>query len=354
MAKIIHASDFCLGKQFAGVGKAGDFVRKALKESLERAITQALDKSVDLFIVSGNLFATNLVSRHLTDFVFRQVERLGRIPFVVMPGTSDCLDENSIYWYLPNENRPENFLLLNCRETPYLNFPDSEITVYGMTGFGERISTTGTPLPQRQNLPGVHVVVTCSSENCEELANVSFDYVAVGGTNYQQWSDKAYSSGSPEAQDFDNTEAGQVLLVDFNYGQLTVEKIHTGQLVWKQIELDNARFRYNIEVEEELLKHASEQTLLRISFDGHFVPDGYLDLHMVENDFRTKFCALRIDDARRFGSSGARPAGGDALSSDFTSLLEEAIEKAPADLRPKYLQALVTGNAMLSGKDVIS
>ena len=35
MAKIIHASDFCLGRQFSDIGKAGDFVRRALKESLE-------------------------------------------------------------------------------------------------------------------------------------------------------------------------------------------------------------------------------------------------------------------------------------------------------------------------------
>ena len=35
-------------------------------------------------------------------------------------------------------------------------------------------------------------------------------------------------------------------------------------------------------------------------------------------------------------------------------LVEDAIEKATPELKPRYLQALVTGNAMLSGKDVIS
>ena len=42
-------------------------------------MTLALDRGVDLFLVSGNLFASNMVSRHLVDFVFQQVERLGRI-----------------------------------------------------------------------------------------------------------------------------------------------------------------------------------------------------------------------------------------------------------------------------------
>ena len=47
-------------------------------------------------------------------------------------------------------------------------------------------------------------------------------------------------------------------------------------------------------------------------------------------------------------------------TTDFTQKVEsmqlenQAIEKATPELKPRYLQALVTGNAMLSGKDVIS
>ena len=369
MAKIIHASDFCIGRQFSGIGKAGDFVRRALKESLESAVTLALDRSVDLFLVSGNLFASNMVSRHLVDFVFQQVERLGKIPFVVLPGVRDCLEENSIYRLSSTENRPENFGLLNSRQAPYLSFPESEITVYGATCFGEGTVATEQTLPVKGDLPGVHIAVVNNPESPDDacgsssfgitidtIAKTGFDYVAVGGLDYRQWNDYSCSSGSAETQEFESIESGQVLLVDIGGGRPVIEKCRTGQMVWKQLQLDNARFRYNIELEEELLKHASSGTLLRIRFGGEFTRDGYVDLSALENEFRDRFCCLRIEDTRRLETNRVRVSdpGGDTLLTDYTYLLEDAIEKATPELKPRYVQALVTGNAMLSGKDVIS
>jgi DNA repair protein SbcD/Mre11 len=365
MAKIIHASDFCIGRQFSGIGKAGDFVRRALKESLETAATLALDRSVDLFLVSGNLFASNIVSRHLVDFVTQQVERLGRIPFVVMPGHRDCLEENSIYRLLSGENRPENFYLLNSRQASYLSFPESGITLYGASSVGQGMDS----VPVRSDLPGVHIVAINNSESADvadentgvgafvdAIAKAGFDYVAVGGLDYCQWNDYSFSSGSPETQEFASLESGQVLLVEISRNRPIIEKCRTGQLAWRQLELDNARFRYSIELEEELIKHASSETLLRIHFDGEFSADGYVDLTALENEFRDRFCCLRIEDTRRIGADRVRISGtgGDTLLTDYTYLLEDAIEKATPELKPRYLQALVTGNAMLSGKDVIS
>jgi DNA repair exonuclease SbcCD nuclease subunit len=369
MAKIIHASDFCIGRQFSGIGKAGDFVRRALKESLESAVTLALERSVDLLLVSGNLFASNIVSRHLIDFASQQVERLGKIPFVVLPGLRDYLEENSIYRLLSTENRPENFYLLNSRQAPYLSFPESEITVYEATCFGEGTVATEQSLPVKSGLPGVHIIAVNNPESpdagsgssgfgatVDAIAKAGFDYVGVGGLDYRQWNDYSYSSGSPETQEFESIESGQVLLADIGRSRPVIEKYRTGQMVWKQLELDNARFRYSIELEEELLRHASSGTLLRIRFDGEFTPDGYVDLTALENEFRDRFCCLRIEEARRPETNRVRVGGtgGDTLLTDYIYLLEDAIEKATPELKPRYLQALVTGNAMLSGKDVIS
>jgi hypothetical protein len=369
MAKIIHASDFCIGRQFSGIGKAGDFVRRALKESLEKAVTLALDRSVDLFLVSGNLFAGNMVSRHLADFVLQQIERLGKIPFVVLPGTRDCWEENSIYRLLSAGNRPENFWILNDHQGPYLRLPESEITVHGATCFGDGALATRHSLPTREGLPGIHIAVISDLSSPEDvtgnaslsatidaLTKASFDYVAVGGSDYRQWNDYSYSSGSAETQQFESIESGQVLLADIGQGVPVIEKCHTGQMVWKQLELDNAHFRYNIELEEELLKHASSETLLRIRFGGEFSPEGYIDLSVLENEFRNRFCCFRIEDTRQIEVGRVRigGTGGDTLQTDYTYLLEDALDKTTPELRPRYLQALISGNAMLSGKDVIS
>jgi DNA repair exonuclease SbcCD nuclease subunit len=369
MAKIIHASDFCLGRQFSGIGRAGDFVRKALKESLENAVTLALDRSVDLFLVSGNLFAGNMVSLHLVDFTMQQIGRLGKIPFVIVPGTRDCFNENSVYRYFTSDNQPENLHLLNNRHSSSLSLGDADIHIYGVGCVGEETNWMAVPLPSKNDLPGLHLVALCNRElngsptediamerEITGLAKAGFDYIAVGGSEFRRWSEQAYSSGSPEAQNFEDQETGQVLIVDVNPGQLNVEQVRIGQLTWKDLELDSARFRYSIELEEEMLKHSSPQTLLRIRFGGQLQSDGFVDLQALERDFAGKFCGLRIDETRSFasGNAPATNVGGDALLADYISLLDDAIDKTTPDLRPRYLQALATGSAMLSGKDVIS
>lgn len=368
MAKIIHASDFCIGRQFSGIGKAGDFVRRALKESLENAVTLALERSVDLFLISGNLFAGNMVSRHLADFVLQQIERLGKIPFVVLPGTRDCWEENSIYRHLSMGNQPENFWILNSPQVPCVKLPESDITIYGVTCFAD-VTATEQSLPIKEGLSGTHIAVINGQSSPEAvtgnaslnaavdaLTKAGFDYVAVGGSDYRQWNNHSYSSGSAETQEFESIGSGQVLLVDIGQDFPMIEKCRTGQMVWKQLELDNNHFCYNIELEEEILKHASPEMLLRIRFGGEFTHDGYIDLQVLENELRNRFCCLRIEDARQMEASRVRigGAGGDTLQADYTYLLEDALDKTTPELKPRYLQALVSGNAMLSGKDVIS
>lgn len=369
MAKIIQASDFCLGRQFAGIGKSGDFVRKALKESLENAITLALDRSVDLFLVTGNLFAGNMVSLHLADFAMRQIERLGKTPFVVVPGARDCLKEDSIYRFLTAEGSPENFHLVDGRLVPYLTLTDSGVTIYGIGCHDDGARRGELPTPIGTDLQTINIAAISDYESPEILGDASsmdaliasltragFNYIAVGGPEYKRWSDIAFSSGAPEQQDFADTASGNLLVVDVGSETPEIEQVHTGQLIWHNIVLDNSRFRYGIELEEELLKYASPQTLLRIQFNGDFVVDGYVDLQALENEFGSQFCCLRLEDARNFDQDRLRVAGngGDNLLTDYTYLLEDAIDKATPDLKPRYLQALATGCAMLSGKDVIS
>lgn len=369
MAKIIHASNFQLGRRFSGIGRSADQLRAALKESLELSIRHALDQSVDLFLVTGNLFASNLVSRHLIEFVYGQIERLGRIPFAVVPGNCDCLEENSVYHYLPAEDRPDNLFVVGDSIAPYLNFPDSEVTIYGVHGRDSDVNGAEFPTLIKQNFSGVHIVAIADVSAVESdsagvastdiialLEQSEFDYVAYGGSeSFRALGRKSYCSGSPEVTEFDGTDTGQVLLVDLQNGNLKVEDIPTGQLRWQRLDLASKNYRYNIEIEEELLQKADPQTLLGVRIVGDCINDGFLDLTALEQEMKGKFLFLEIEDARTFSLGAMKGASNSASSlyNDFALLLEEAVAKSPAELRAQYLQAMYTGCAMLSGKDVI-
>ena len=113
MAKILHTGDIHLGIKLTGLGKAGDKVRAALKNSFCRMVDICLESKVDAFIIAGDLFESNKVSKPLLDFALREIARLGNIPAIVIPGTHDCLDENSIYLSLKDQECPDNLFFFN-------------------------------------------------------------------------------------------------------------------------------------------------------------------------------------------------------------------------------------------------
>ncbi len=369
MAKLLLTADLHLGRHFPGLGKSGDLVRKALKDSLEKSIATALESSVDLFLVGGNLFASNLVSRNLIAYVYRQAERLGRIPFVVVPGQQDCLDANSIYRHLPLENRPDNFFITGLTHDVVLSFPDSELTLYAIPDLGDSLPQAGWQTPARRPSAGAHVLVVANRSGIElhepyglspllqqVILKGSFDFHAIGAcAQYRQWAANAYSSGSPEALDFDNDQTGLALLVDIAGEHVSVETIPTGELAWKRLPLDSSQFLYNIEIERELQKFSGANKLLELRVGGGYVGEGFLDLAALERSQCENFCHLRIRDERQPANAALNFGvdNGGSLIGEFSALLKESIDKAPAELRAKYLEALSTGRALLSGKDVI-
>ncbi len=369
MAKILLASDFQLGRQFPGLGKSGDLVRKALKDALEKCVSQALESSVDLLVVSGNLFSTNLVSRNLIDFVYKQAERLGRIPFVVVPGSLDCLDDNSIYLHLPLENRPDNICVLGADHECTINFADSNITVYGVPDFGPDVPQSGWRVPVRTNFEGVHLLIVTNREAFEfaqpnllsptmqqVVLKDTFDLVAIGGfPEFRQWATKVYSSGSAEVLDFGSAESGLCLMTEIESGSLRAEPNPIGELNWKRLVIDTTKFLYNIEIERELQKLAGANTLLRVEISGTAGGDGFLDLSGLERTQSGQFCHLQICDQRNLSVAGVSPINdnGGSLLCEYTALLSDSINKAPGELKAKYIEAMSTGRALLSGKDVI-
>lgn len=369
MAKILLGSDFQLGRQFPGLGKSGDLVRKALKDALEKCVSQALESSVDLFVVSGNLFATNLVSRNLVDFVYKQAERLGRIPFLVVPGSLDCLDDNSIYLHLPFENRPDNICVLGADHECTINFADSGITVYGIPDFGPDVPQCGWRAPIRSSFEGTHILIVANREAFEFgqpsllsptmqqlVLKDSFEFVGIGGSQeYRQWATNVYSSGSAEALDFEHADSGLGLMLEISDGQLSAEPNPIGELNWKRLMIDTAKFLYNIEIERELQKLSGANTLLKVEISGAGDGDGFLDLAALERTQADHFCHLQISDQRNLSTAGINPENenGGSLIGEYTALLCDSIDKAPGELKAKYIEAMSTGRALLSGKDVI-
>lgn len=363
--KILHTSDIQLGKGFPRLGKAGDLVRSAIKDTFERTMKVALDDGVDGVIIAGNLFSASLTSRNLIDFTFNQIERLGRIPVILVPGRPDSDDDASTYKHLSLRRLPGNLNILGIGGKNRVEFKQLGFSVQGIASGSSKLQLPS----ENASSSNIEILVVPSGiresdsggkeltqQVQEASASGRFHYIAVGGSEaFSRWSDRVVTSGSPEGVEFVEGEPGRVILAEISREQVDLSHREVGKLKWVDIEFSSENYRFTLEVERELQSHADPQTILRARLTGRPPQDGFIDVPLLRRSFREKFCHLIVDELREFDQNLIEnlQESSSNLVNEFTELAKDAYDQAPQELKSSYLLALTTGRALLSGKDVM-
>src|SRR6476619_4007559 len=99
MLRIIHTADVHLGARHDDLGEQAAAQRERQFAAFKAAVDLALTEKVDLFLIAGDLFDSNVQPRRSVERVAAELKRLaeGRIRTVIIPGTHDCYDRASIY-----------------------------------------------------------------------------------------------------------------------------------------------------------------------------------------------------------------------------------------------------------------
>jgi DNA repair exonuclease SbcCD nuclease subunit len=373
MAKILHTGDIHLGIKLAGLGKSGDKVRAALKDSFTKMIDICLESKVDAFIVAGDLFDSNRISKPLLDFAMREMGRLGDIPAIVIPGTHDCLEDNSLFNTLHENECPENLYLFNDPEKRKISFPDLGLTFYVNPNQGTRSKESPLKDLTPDSSPGYHIAIAHGSLaipgksapddfpiGLEEIENSGFDYISLGHWHSHMRAPTqkvpAVYCGSPEPLSFKQRDAGWAALVEFAEGKVQVDKIQVGKLEWNTIELPCTSYKYTLELEREISKHVGEDKLLRVILTGIFPADGFIDFDRLYDHMADSF--LYLDLVNR---SQSVPENLDELNMPETTILGQYIGMLSGEIKEEQdpekqellRDSLKLGYALLSGKDAI-
>jgi DNA repair exonuclease SbcCD nuclease subunit len=367
--KILHTADVHLGAKFLGLGSKGQAQRARLLDAFERTVDAGLSKGVDLFIVAGDLFDANLVSRSLLAQAAAQLSRLSdaRIPVCLTPGTHDPFGPDSIY------NSPELAsiegltVFKNEVMTPFL-LPDIDCVVYGSANM--RPFEVTNPLESLDLLTGVryHVGILHA---CFEIPDVveedtymvtagqiaasGLDYLALG--HLHGMSDRssgevtAYYSGSPELVRMQAGEAGYALMVELDGGEVRVEPLKTGALKYEEL---------NIEAEEvgtagltsRLLGLADADMFLQVNVTG-LRPAGYPDPLEVLEELSDDFFMVKVSDR-----TSARPETLDAAAhpegspaSRYLRIMEGRLAAASPSEEEEVREAMTVGLSLLLEDD---
>ena len=372
MAKLLHTSDVHLGKRLSGLGKAGDRVRSAIKTAFSDVIDTAISEKVDALLIVGDLFDSNNVSTSLVRFALGEIRRLGEIPCLVLPGIRDPVEEGSVLLGVGHDEKPSNMSIFTNPEHPTVHLEDQKLTFYGIPSIPGRTAANPITAVKRKNNEGRHILLAYgaysapdsagsgdSSFTLGDIDGSGFDYVALGHMHsffeLPSARTKAAYSGSPETFAVDQTGAGQVLIVDIG-DQVSLRRKNTGKAVWRQLELPSDSFRYTIEVEQEIQKHADENMVLRVRLTGRSSSDGFINIDGIIDQLGDSFMHLSISDETEWEPRDLLELNlpPTTILGQFIRKVTDAIEQAEEPERKQLLsEGLRTGYALLSGRDVL-
>jgi DNA repair protein SbcD/Mre11 len=385
MLRLLHTADVHLGARHADLGDRAATQRERQFAAFVATIDLALAEKVDLVLIAGDLFDSNVQPKRSVERAAAQLQRLvdARIRLVISPGTHDVFDRASIYraYDISAMAGAVGSDLVTVLDPDH---PDVHLKALDAVVHGRCFATKRAPHSPLEGLDtanddratwhvgvlhaalaiegktdGDDVVVTS-----DEIAATRLDYLALGHWHSTQkgkagktsW---AYS-GAPEPIALDQDGAGNVLVVSLEEAEgkkrVTIEERRVGRTRVEKVQLDAASVGSQPSLVAKLAERADPDLVLDVEITG--VKPDELDVHVdeVEAELAERFLKLRVRDR-----SVAPLPDGPAISADtvlgaFIRDLEAQIAEAEAgddDATSNELRdSLRLGRLLLAGTEV--
>ena len=385
MLRLLHTADVHLGARHADLGDRAATQRERQFAAFVAAVDLALAEKVDLVLIAGDLFDSNVQPRRSVERAAAQLKRLvdARIRIVIAPGTHDVFDRASIYraYDLPalagavgsdlvtvlDPDHPDVHLksldvVVHGRCFPTKRAPHSPLLDFDVSKDDRATWHVGllhAALAIEGKTDGDDVVVTAAEIEASHL-----DYLALGhwhSTTKGKAGRTTYAySGSPEPVALDQDRAGNVLLVSLDAvdgkKHVTVEERKVGRTRFERIQLDAATVGSQPQLVAKLAERADPDLMLDAELIG--VRPDELDVHVeeIEAELAERFLKVRVRDKAVSPLPEGPVASPDTVLGAFVRDLEAQVaelEAADDDAGAGELRdALRLGRLLLSGAEL--
>ena len=340
--KLYHTSDVHIGMRFMHYPQD---VQEALIEArftvLETMVSQADQAGCQLFVVAGDLFEKQNVSR-------RDVLRTRQIlsgfggTVCLLPGNHDYISESSELWKMFAEGMPDNMIILGEEGPVELEEGDARIIFWPAPCHTKHSQENNlgwlagrTPDQGTFTIGVAHGALEGLSPDGDgryfsmsvgELSGIPADLWLLGHTHLPWPAEpsvrdhRIFNAGTPEPDGMDCRHEGGAWVIDIDDNRrVQAERVSTGQYRFADRE-ETVRSREDLDrIVESVLGQSPEKTLTRLSLSG-YVDEGlygqrqafirelaeatmYLDVR--DEDLRVRFTPERI---RQEFSEGSLPA----------------------------------------------
>ena len=348
MVRFIHTGDWQLGmtRHFL-CDEAQARFSGARIDAVRRIGALAAEEGCDFVVVCGDVFETNQASRQV---VVRALEAMAATPevtFYLLPGNHDPLDAASVYRSPTfSKHRPANVVVLGDSE-PVEVVPGVELVAAPwfnkhpltdlVAGACEGLESTGairivaghgaldsmSPDPHNPALIGL--------ERLEgRLGAGSIHYVALGdrhSTTEVGRSERIWYAGAPEPTDYDETDPGNVVVVELDTAEervgVDVRTVGVWRFVRRTWELSGDR---DIERLAEWLGGLvdKERTILKLALVGQVSLAQKARLDSLFDDHTDLFAALETWERR--SDLAVLPDGADVDDLGLSGFAAEALD----------------------------
>lgn len=326
MLRLLHTADVHLGARHADLGEQAAALRERQFAAFRATVDLAIEERVDVVLVAGDLFDSNVQPRRSVDRVAAELKRLegAAIRTAIIPGTHDVYDRASVYRAydlaaMAGLVATSDLVTVLTPERPDVVYPALDLVVHGrvfatkraprspLADFSVAADVRATwhvglvhgsvAIPGRTDSD--EVVVTAA-----EIGASHLDYLALGHWHsFQQgragtttW---AYS-GAPEPVAVDQDRAGSVLLVELEARngsrRVTVTERRIGHTSFERHDVDAATLEGQPALVARLGALANPDLILDARITG-VRPDSLdVDTDEVERELADRFFRVRVRD----------------------------------------------------------
>ena len=361
MLRIIHTADVHLGARHDDLGEQASAQRERQFAAFKATVDLALAEKVDLVLIAGDLFDSNVQPRRSVERVAAELKRLaaGRIRTVIVPGTHDAYDRSSIYRAydlkaLSGSTPDDDWVSVLTPELPRIHLSACDVVVHGPVFATKRAPHSplrdldvaahkGTATWQVGVLHGSVAIPGKTDRDdvvitTDEIGASGLDYLALGHWHSARQGKSgsvtfAYS-GAPEPVALNQDRAGRVLhvqLEDTGPGHtVSVTERAVGKTRFEKLELDAAGVTTQPALIDSLKRKGDPDLVLDARIVG--VRPDELDLHPeeIEMALAPSFLKVRVRDLSSPALTEGTLPSPDTIAGAFIRDLEARIAELEA------------------------
>lgn len=291
MIRILHTADLHLDSPFSSLSVSEAARRReGLRGVFAALCARARDEKPDLFLIAGDLFDAQFVTRDTMDLIRSEFEKIPDTYVFIAPGNHDPFSPGSVW---EKFDLPENVCVFRSQTLKRVSLADKNVDVYGFA-FTSPVMRNSPLVGQRAADPTKINILVAHTQlddplspyapiSRDQLAAFGADYAALGhvheasGLEGEAGRCRFAYSGCPEGRSFD--ECGRKYALEVSVDKVAgvagvkTEKIYLSKRRYEKADVDVTGAAGNADAREMIVRALrdagyDENTALRLRLIG--------------------------------------------------------------------------------------